>query len=193
VARDAPIWALDLETSALSPRRGEILSVGMVPIRNGTIRWGERFYSLVRAEGAGGPSPGGVETHQLLAPELAAAPPLADVLAEVDPRLREGALLLHHAPLDLGFLRRAYRRVGRRWPRPKVIDTVDLLLRWQRRRLAPEAGGTGAPLGSLAEARRTLGLPPHDAHHALADALATAELYLALRAREPGRRAPRFG
>ena len=36
---------------------------------------------------------------------------------------------------------------------------------------------------ALDAARAHLGLPKHRAHHALADALATAELFLALRAR----------
>jgi DNA polymerase III subunit epsilon len=32
------LWALDLETSGLRPGADQILSVGMVPIRAGTIR-----------------------------------------------------------------------------------------------------------------------------------------------------------
>ncbi|HVT61089.1 MAG TPA: 3'-5' exonuclease [Thermoanaerobaculia bacterium] len=187
-ARDAAVWALDLETSGLSPRRGEILSVGMVPIRAGTIRWGERFYSLVRPADPAHLSPAGVEAHHLLPADLTAAPPLCAVLAEVDQRLREGTLLLHHAHLDLGFLRRAYRQCRLSWPRPPVVDTVDLLLRYERWRPPPKTRPPTAPAGSLSAARHALGLPPHDAHHALADALATAELYLALQAKGQGRR-----
>ena len=185
-AGDGPIWALDLETSGLEPRHHEILSAGMVPIRGGTIRWGERYHSLVRPGDPAAVSPEGIGAHQIVPAELAAAPPLAEVLAEIDRRLREGVVLLHHAPLDLAFLRLAYRRCGRRWPRPRVIDTVDLLLRRQRRGLGAAANVSAAPVGSLTAARRQLGLPPHDAHHALADALATAELYLALRGADAG-------
>jgi DNA polymerase III subunit epsilon len=180
---DAPVlWALDLETSELDPRRGEILSVGMVPIRSGTIRYGERYYSLVRPEAPERLSAAGIAAHHILPAELAAAPPKAAVLPEVDRRLREGVLLLHHAPLDVGFLRRVYLACRLPWPRPRVVDTLDLMLAHEHRRQRfhphPELPATALPA-----ARAALGLPPHEAHHALSDAVATAELFLALRAR----------
>jgi DNA polymerase III subunit epsilon len=180
---DAPVvWALDLETSGLSPARDEILSVGMVPIRSGTIRYGERWSTLVHPGDLARLSSAGIEAHHILPAELATAPPLAAVLPEIDRRLREGVLLLHHAPLDLGFLRRAYRAAHLPWPRPRVVDTLDLAVAHEHRRQRfhphPMPPATG-----LSAARSALGLPPHDAHHALADALATAELFLALRAR----------
>ena len=179
---EAPVlWALDLETSGLDPKRGEILAVGMVPIREGTIRYGERWESLVRPEAPERVSTAGIEAHHLLPGELATAPPLGAVLPEIDRRLREGVLLLHHAPLDLGYLRRAYRACPLPWPRPRVVDTLDLVLAREHRRQRfhphPEPPATALP-----EARRALGLPPHEAHDALGDALATAELFLALRA-----------
>ena len=40
-------WALDLETGGLDPRADPILAVGLVPVREGTIRLGEAFRSLV--------------------------------------------------------------------------------------------------------------------------------------------------
>jgi hypothetical protein len=43
-------WSLDLETSGLQPRRHQIISVGMVPIRSGAIDWGGHDYTLVRPE-----------------------------------------------------------------------------------------------------------------------------------------------
>lgn len=182
-AWDAPsYWALDLETSGLRPKDHQILSVGMVPIRGGTVRWGERFYSLVRPEDPGSLSPEGIRAHHILPSELAYAPPLGEVLGEVDRRIREGVLLLHHAPLDLGFLREAYRRFGLTWPKPKVVDTVDLIVKWQHRRQRFEPHAKPFRTG-LASARDELGLPPFVNHHALNDALATAELFLLLRSR----------
>ena len=101
---------------------------------------------------------------------------------EIERRLAEGALLLHHAKLDLAFLRDAAKRVGRKWRRPTVVDTVRLLSRvgHRKRRLDPYAE---SPPTGLAAARRDAGLPPHLNHHALFDALATAELFLVLRER----------
>jgi DNA polymerase-3 subunit epsilon len=110
------------------------------------------------------------------------APSIARVLPEIAARLREGVLLLHFKALDLAFLREAHRRSGTSWPRPRVVDTVDLLLRLHDRQQQwtphPPAPATG-----LAAARERLGLPAYPSHDALCDALATAELFLVLRSR----------
>jgi DNA polymerase-3 subunit epsilon len=181
---EALYFALDLETSGLEARADEILALALVPIRGGVIRFGERFSSLVRPADPARLSQEGLRAHQLLPAELAAAPPLGELLDEVDSRLRAGILVLHHAPLDLGFLRQAYRREGRRWPRPRpqTVDTVVLLRRLELRRLL--LGPHPPPLpAALPAARAALGLPAYPNHDALIDALATAELFLVLRAR----------
>lgn len=176
--------ALDLETSGLDPRDDQILALAMVPIRGGVIRYGERFASLVRPADPATLSQEGLRAHHLLPAELSAAPPIAELLPEVDRRLRTAVLLCHHAPLDLGFLRQAFRRAGRRWPRPhpQVVDTVVLLRRLELRRqlLAPHPQALPA---ALPDARAALGLPAYPHHDALIDALAAAELFLVLRSR----------
>lgn len=190
-------WVLDLEMSGLDAATGRIMAVGMVPVRNRAIRVGEAYSTLVRA--AGPLDMSGVATHHLLPDQLAAAPPLDEVVAEIDRRLTGGhlgppgrsgghrrspeldgsLLVVHAAEIDLPFLRRAYRDTGRPWPDPPVVDTLRLLRRHHRHRLVAgqlDAGVTGL----LAAARADLGLPPHVAHDALADAVATAELLLVL-------------
>ncbi len=175
-------WALDLEMGGLDPRRDPIVAVGMVPLRGGVIRLGEGYRTLVRPEAGQVIRPESVVAHQLLCGEVASAPPLEEVLSEVDRRLREGALLVHYKSIDVAFLRRAYQRCGRRWPRPVVVDTVDLLVRADRRArfTRPDHSPDGPPL-QLAEARRRYGLPDYQAHDPLIDAVATAELFLVLR------------
>lgn len=179
---DVVLWALDLETSGLRAADDRILSIGMVPIRHGVIRYGERFATLVRPPSLDSLSMEGLGAHHLLPGDLAGAPPLADVLPLVEPRIGEGLLLLHFADLDLAFLKQAYRRAGRQWPGARVVDTVDLVL--QMHRLAERwVPYPPPPRTSLAAARASLGLPAHPQHDALADAVATAELFLALRSR----------
>ncbi len=179
---DLALWALDLEMSGLQPERDRILSVGMVPIRRSAIRYGERFSSLVRPPDLDTLSSEGLRAHHLIRADLAHSPPLEDVLPDIDRRIREGPLVLHFAAVDLAFLTRAYRDCGLAWPTPVVIDTVDLRHRLYRRqaRWNPNAAPPGT---SLAEARASFGLPAHESHDALGDALATAELYLVLRHR----------
>jgi DNA polymerase-3 subunit epsilon len=59
------------------------------------------------------------------------------------------------------------------------VDTVDLLL-WVGRQGNPEISNDQVPL-NLTRARRHHGLPEYQAHDALTDAIATAELFLMLR------------
>ena len=180
-------WVLDLEMSGLDAATGRIMAVGMVPVRDRVIRVGEGFSTLVRASGPLDMS--GVAAHHLLPDQLAAAPPLDEVVTEIDrrltgghfrsPGLDGGVLVVHAAEIDLPFLRRAYRDAGRAWPDPPVIDTLRLLRRHQRHRLVAAPVEAGVP-GLLSAARAELGLPPHVAHEAFADAVATAELLLML-------------
>jgi DNA polymerase-3 subunit epsilon len=88
-------------------------------------------------------------------------------------------MLVHFRSIELGFLKRAFKRHGFRWSSPKVVDTVDLLRRRARLR-NPEASQETMTL-NLSEARKEFGLPAYQAHDALTDAVATGELFLTLR------------
>lgn len=177
--REVEYWSLDLETSGLDPRTDDILSVGMVPVRGGSILWGERYYSLVRTSASHRPSIEAMRIHHILPEEADRAPELPEVVDAVLGRLEGAAVIVHYGKLDLGFLKLAARRLERTWRRPEVVDTVRLLGRMThlRRRLEPYAEAFPA---DLAKARRELGLPVHRHHHALYDALATAELMIVL-------------
>ncbi len=170
-------WALDLEMSGLDAATGRIMAVGMVPLRERVIRVGEGFATLVRALPPLDMS--GVAAHHLLPDQLASAPPLDEVVAEIDQRLDGAVLVVHAADIDLPFLRRAYRASGRSWPDPPVIDTLRLMRRHDQHRRAVEPVEAAVP-GVLAAARAEAGLPVHEAHDAFADAVATAELLLVL-------------
>ena len=175
-------WSLDIETGGLDPARDPILALGMLPIRAGIIRLGEAYKTLVRPEEGREIRPESVQAHQLVWDEVRQAPPLPEVLAEVDRRVREGALWVHHQGIDVTFLKQAFVRHGRRWPAPPVVDTVELIRKLNRRRRFTNPDYAGAePSVNLTEARRRFGLPGYHAHDALTDAIATAELFLHLR------------
>jgi DNA polymerase-3 subunit epsilon len=175
-------WALDLETGGLDARRDPILAVGMLPIRAGRVRLGEKYRTLVRPADGRPIDPESVRAHQLVWGEVKDAPPVAEVLPEIERRLDGGVLLVHHRAVDVAFLKDAYRRSGMRWRGPPVVDTVDLLVKLARKvhRARPELPAD-PPTLNLSAAREAHGLPPYQAHDALSDALATAELFLVLR------------
>lgn len=175
-------WALDLETAGLQPS-DPILSLGMLPIRGGVICFGEHFYTLVRPEGLAHLSTEGIQAHHIVPSELEQAPSLAQAIEQFEARVGpQDVLLLHFAQVDIGFLRRAFKALGKPWPKLKVVDTAVLLgsLTQRQRQLEPYAKALPSGLG---EARAVFGLPPHLEHHALWDALATMEMFLVLRAR----------
>ncbi len=180
--REVTFWALDLETSGTDPRRDAILSVGMVPIRQGIIEWGQRYYSLVRPPRDYPLSAEAMRVHHILPEEVAEAPALSVAMGEISKRLAEGPVLLHYAKMDLAFLQRGFPLTGRYFSLSAVVDTVRLLSRLSQRLHMIQPSAESLPI-DLAGARAAMGLPPHLHHHALYDALATAELFLALRAR----------
>jgi DNA polymerase-3 subunit epsilon len=172
-------WVLDLETGGLDTKLDPVLAVGMVPVRAGMIRLREAYRTLVRPEEGSRVAPRSVQAHQIVWGELRDAPAIEDVLPEVDRRLREGALVVHHAAVDVAFLRRDFKQAGLSWPSPTVVDTRRLLVREAQLR-DPHRPHDALTL-NLSLARTERGLPDYQAHDALTDAIATAELFLALR------------
>ncbi len=175
-------WALDLETGGLDPKRDPIIAVGMLPVRGGRVRLGEGYRTLVRPADGRPIDPASVRAHQLVWGEVKDAPPVDEVLPEVDRRLGDGVLLVHHRAIDVAFLKDAYRACGMRWRSPPVVDTVELLVRLARKaHLSRPELPADPPTVNLSAAREAHGLPAYQAHDALTDALATAELFLVLR------------
>jgi DNA polymerase-3 subunit epsilon len=174
-------WALDLETGGLNAQSDAILAVGMVPVREGTIRLGEGYRTLVQPGEGKQIQASSIQAHQLVPQELMGGPPLATVLDAIEDRVREGVLLVHQASVDVAFLQKACKGLGRKWPKPAVVDTVDLLLKLAHKSRFTSQNPEQVPELNLSEARRGLGLPPYPAHDPLTDAMATAELFLVLR------------
>jgi len=175
-------WSLDIETGGLDPRRDPIIAVGMVSLRDGILRLGESYQTLIRPEDGREIRPDSVMAHQLVTGEVRQAPPLVEALEQVARRIREGALLVHHQSIDVAFLRQAFERHGLVWPRPPVVDTVELLHKLARKqRFVNPDLPDDAPNTKLGDARQAHGLPEYQAHDALTDAIATGELFLVLR------------
>ena len=78
----------------------------------------------------------------------------------------------HHAKIELTFLTQACQKLYGVSPRFPVIDTMRIAKRWlERRNKEIEQGDL-----RLFNLRKRYGLPMYQAHNALSDAIATAEL-----------------
>jgi DNA polymerase III subunit epsilon len=172
--RSASYCAVDLETTGLDLRRDMIVSFGSVGIDGGRVIAGSSIYRLVG--GRRHVSPDAIAVHALRPADLADAPPWEESVDLLLTALTGRVLVAHAAWVERAFLRRAFRT--RRVPPPRtIVDTAALA----RSAGVAAVGASAEP--SLELLARDLGLPVHEPHHALGDALTTAEVFLALSTR----------
>jgi DNA polymerase-3 subunit epsilon len=179
--REARYVVLDVETSGLDPRRDSLLAVGLVEIEAGRVRLDRRWSTLIRPPEGLLVGAGSIRIHGLTRAELAAAPPLDEVLPALLERLAGRALVVHVAQIDVGFLNRALgARYGAKLREP-ILDTARLALTLHQNaqllgEVSPDMPAPAIQLRGLAAG---LGLPVYGEHDALNDALTTAQLFLA--------------
>jgi DNA polymerase-3 subunit epsilon len=168
--REAEWCAIDLELTGLH-RSDEIIAIGAVPIRDGALILGEAIYSLARPEHP--PKHASVLVHKLRSADLREAPPLDEAVDQLLQMLTGRVPVFHTAMVERAFLGKELRR--RRLRLPDDVDTEVLGRVWLRHRdgVTP----AGLPLARLAG---ILGQAGEDPHHALGDALTTAQAFIAL-------------
>lgn len=175
--RDVPLVALDMETTGLDPARHGIVSIGLVPFTLDRIPLAARRYWVVRPHQ---PLTGAsVAFHRITHSDIEHAPDLTDVLDDVLAVLAGRVAVVHYRAIEREFLDATVKErlgEGLRFP---VVDTMELEARLHR---ASAAARLRRLLGQhpvslrLGDSRTRYGLPPYQGHHALMDALATAEL-----------------
>jgi len=183
--RDVEYLAVDLETTGLDPRDDLILSIGHVVVRGALIDLASASHRTVRI-GHSIPEASAV-IHQITDDQAARGEDLDAVLAGLLTALRGRVMIAHHARIERSFLSAACRRLYGRNLLVPVADTQALARRNLERRNIPFKG-SDLRLHALGE---RYNLPRYEAHNALSDALAAAELFLAQAAyRDNGRGLP---
>jgi DNA polymerase-3 subunit epsilon len=181
--REASYASLDFETTGLDYAADHIVSFGVVPIERGRVLVGASTTQLVRSPVP--PSPRSQTIHLLRPMDLADAPDVETATATLRAALTRRFVLAWFAEVEVAFLRRLFGGSARSWRR-RVIDVRDLAI-----------AVDGAPAGARRERGYALtptaarfGVPVDDPHDALGDALVTAQLFLVLVGKMPGRPAP---
>lgn len=175
---DAPLLAVDVETTGLKARQHQLVSIGWVPV-NGRVMdlFGAQYYVFAGARVGDSALIHGVTDDDVARDGEGHA----FILDQFERALAGRRLLAHFAQIETSFLFQLYADVrGQRYRfRDKdVVDTFAL----ERRHM--ERMGT-YPRGEdlrLARVRERYNLPEYGNHNALIDAIACAELYLALTA-----------
>lgn len=174
--REVDIVALDLETTGLDPKQDSILSYGLVHLRKMSILLKTSQHGVISVVKEI-PEETAV-IHQITDDVAASGKPLEEVLPGLLMELRGKVMLAHYARIEQNFINAACREL---YGVPFVIRTIDTLV--LARRLFEIRNHT-IQHGNLRlfNLRPQYNLPQYKAHNALSDALATAELFLAMAA-----------
>jgi DNA polymerase III subunit epsilon len=175
---NTPLIAMDFETTGLDADANEIVSVGIIPFSMHRIYCRESAHWLVKPKQAQALTEGSVVIHSITHSDINEAPDLEAILEEMLSAITGRIVVVHYRHIEREFLARALLdRLGEVIEFP-VIDTMELERRvlCKRRKLIDRL--LKRPLESLrlGDCRERYRLPHYQAHHALTDALATAEL-----------------
>ena len=165
--QDAAFAALDFEATGLDFTRDRIISFGVVPIDGGRVETDEAVYDLVDP----GPvmvSAVSVAIHGLRSEDLRGASSAESAREALRGALSRRYLITWHGQVEASFLGVLYGTTPRRWLR-RSVDVRWLVLAL--------LGAEGAHL-TLSEAAARFEVPVAAPHHALDDALVTANLFL---------------
>src|SRR5687767_5797403 len=164
---DAEVVVFDLETTGLSASRDRMCEIGAVRIRS--LEIAETFETLVDPGVALPPTI--ARLTGLRNSELRRAPRQEVALRRFLAFAADAPLAAHNARFDVGFLDHAVQRLTGRRVAAAVVDTV-----WLARRLLQRRRESF----SLAQLAHFFGTSTDPCHRALPDALATAEILVAL-------------
>ena len=170
---DAEFVCLDIETTGIDASSAEVLSVGWVLVRNARVEIATAQSRLVRPPGEVGDS---ATVHGLTDSVVEAGEDVVTVLPHILADLESRALVVHFAGLDKTLLDRLC--LGH-YGAPLIVPVVDTLA-LERRQMDRRHHLDDKRSLRLSALRADYNLPRYSAHDALADAIATAELLLAM-------------
>jgi DNA polymerase III subunit epsilon len=165
--RTVDLASLDFEATGLNFARDRIISLGVVPIEDGRIQVGGSVYELVDP-GEIEPTPESVTIHGLRPVDVRGASSTEAARETLRQALAGRFLITWYASVEASFLAKLYGTRPSRWLR-RSIDV---------RRLVAGLLGEEAARLTLEQAADRFDVPVASPHHALDDALVTAQLFL---------------
>lgn len=169
--------SMDFETTGLNADKDDIISIGTVPFNLDRILLNRAKSWTVRpreklAEDS-------VIIHGITHTDILDAPDLSVIFEQVLNEMAGKIIVVHCQQIERLFLERALMtRINNGIEFP-VVDTMELESRIQhklRARIWNRLKGGKSLSRRLGSCRQRYGLPPYSPHHALTDAIATAEL-----------------
>ena len=165
--------ALDAETSGLNAADDSLLALGWIELRPPLLDYASaQYHVLATADCDLKQSP---VVHGLVQRDLIQPSDPAAVLHLLQQQLNGAILVCHHIALDWQFLQRAAKAHAIKLQPLALVDTLQL----EARRLRNQQHHLQRGSLTLANCRERYQLPNYCAHHALTDAVACGELFLA--------------
>jgi DNA polymerase-3 subunit epsilon len=170
--------ALDFETTGLDPKVDEVISIGAIPIVDGRVDLTRLTYAeAVHSRPA---NRSGVAIHGLRPVDLAEGQGRETLRARLVDSLDNRQPIAWAAWVEAAFLASLLGGGERKW-RSRIIDVIDLVAELDR-----ADGVEGSADETLVACCARFGIPHARAHHALGDALMTAQLFLVVTRRLRG-------
>ncbi|MGN5129715.1 3'-5' exonuclease [Aeromonas hydrophila] len=166
-----PMLVLDMETSGLNPAQDRILSMGWIPVVDGTLCLGQSCHHYLASEAVSAESS---VIHHITPQALYGGLDEKEALSKLLEAMTGRLLVAHGAAIERRFFSALLARhcgIEHELPLP-WLDTLALEKSLLCNRLVQKGDFR------LSEIRHRRGLPPYLAHNALADAVATGELLL---------------
>ena len=174
--RQAPMVAMDFETTGLSLEDSEIVSIGLVPFDIRRIYCGESKHWVVKPEQD--MTEESIVFHGITHSEVEAAPTLEVILDQVLDAIEGKLVVVHYRYIEREFFHKAVMELLHEPLLFPLLDTMQIeanILKGQQGFFEKLLKKPLDPV-RLGYCRRRYNLPHYDAHNALTDAVATAEL-----------------
>ncbi|MFI8482268.1 3'-5' exonuclease [Pseudomonas sp. NPDC078700] len=175
---DVQLLALDVETTGLDAQNHCIVSLGLMPFNLKRIECRKAQYWVVKPKSE--LSSESITFHHITHSDIRYAPRLEQVLGELLEAMAGSVMVVHYRNIERSFLNQALQQATGEGLQFPVIDTMELEARIHGSQRKPSwwdrIRGRQPTSIRLADSRLRYNLPHYQAHHALTDALATAEL-----------------
>ncbi|WP_404342829.1 3'-5' exonuclease [Pseudoalteromonas mariniglutinosa] len=163
---------IDLELTGLDPKQHEIVSIAWLMIEQQCIKLNAAQHKVNSDVKSLAQSP---IFHGIAKQDIAQGQSLESILQELSHHFSDAILVFHNAVLDWGFLKLAFKAHAIKAQPSLLLDTFQI----EKKRLHQQGHEIALNDLTLSECRKRYQLPHYSSHHALTDALATAELFLA--------------
>ncbi|MGO1295878.1 MAG: 3'-5' exonuclease [Vibrio sp.] len=177
---DVEFLAMDFETTGLNTDKDEIITIGIVPFSLNRVYLNRARHWTVRPRQK--LQDNSVVIHGITHNDIMDAPDLTEIINEVLQAMQGKIMVVHFRKIERTMLDKALKRRIKEGIEFPVVDTMEIENQIQRQ----AAGnfwnrllGRRPPSVRLGQSRLRYNLPPYTAHHALTDAIATAELFQA--------------